>query len=409
MIITMNDSAFRLFGKIQHYSWGGYSFIPTLIGLRPEPGLAYAEYWMGAHEKAPSELLHNNGTTISLNELISEHPEKTLGACIAQKYGRLPFLLKVLDVREMLSIQVHPTKSEAEVGFAQENERGIPLDAPQRNYKDDNHKPELQLALSDFWLLHGFQPKDQLRHVLHQTPEFTILEDIFTNQGYYGLYKHTMEMPIKSVNALLNSLAERILHKYDSGDLAESSPDYWAARAIKGKQLEDYDRGIFSIYFFNLIRLKPGQAIFQDAGIPHAALRGQAIEIMANSDNVIRGGLTPKHIDVPQLLKLITFEGFTPEIVESRQRDNPYEAFYESPSPDFRLSRIQLTTGDVYSNTTGSTEILLLLSGEITFAINDQEMPLKKGECVIVFVRKRYRIRAMSELAVLFKAFIPDI
>ncbi len=407
MSLIVEDRIGRLFGKIQHYSWGGYTFIPLLIGLTPEPGRTYAEYWMGAHEKAPSQVLRNDGITQALNELLKEQPEKTLGKRMAQRYGRLPFLVKVMDVREMLSIQVHPTKSEAEVGFARENEMGIPLDSPERNYKDDNHKPELEVALSDFWLLYGFRPKDQLQEILNQVPEFHALQPVFASGGYFGLYKYVMDMPQELVNTLLSTLVERILCQYSAGELEESSPHYWAVKAIEGRLEEDYDRGIFSMYFFNLVRLKPGQATFQDAGIPHAYLQGQAIEIMANSDNVIRGGLTPKHVDVPELLRLITCRGSIPEIIEGRQSDNPYEILYESPSPDFCLSRIQLSQGDVYENRADSVEILLQLRGETMLDSPDEQMLVKKGESIIVFAGENYRIRALSENAVLFRATIP--
>jgi mannose-6-phosphate isomerase len=409
MVTLTEDSVFQLVGTIQNYSWGGYNFIPALIGIKPKPNMTYAEYWMGAHEKAPSEILQNDKTTIALDSVIKEQPEKTLGYPVARKYGRLPYLFKILDVREVLSIQVHPNKSDAEEGFARENEMGIPLNSPERNYKDDNHKPELQLALSNFWLLHGFRPKDQLHEVLNQIPEFYTLRPLFASSGYYGLYKYIMEMPRESVNTILNPLAERVLQKYNSGELEESSPDYWAARVVQQKQSVNLDRGIFSIYFFNLVELKPGQAIFQDAGIPHADLQGQALEIMANSDNVIRGGLTPKHIDIPQLLKLVAFRGITPEIIENRRSANPSEAFYESPSPDFRLSSIRLSQGDLYQNTTFSAEIMLLLDGEIMLNTNDKDILVKKGESIIAFAEKSYRIKAISENALLFRASIPVI
>ena len=162
------------------------------------------------------------------------------------------------------------------------------------------------------------------------------------------------------------------------------------------------------MYFFNLVRLKPGQATFQDAGIPHAYLQGQAIEIMANSDNVIRGGLTPKHVDVPELLRLITCKGVIPEIIEARQSDNPYEAFYESPGHDFCLSRTQLSKGDLYENTAYSIEILLILSGETMLDRTEEQMLVKNGESIIVFARENYRIRSLSENAVLFRASIPS-
>lgn len=399
----------RLFGAIQPYAWGGYTFIPAFLGRTPEPGMTYAEYWIGAHKKAPSRVLRSDGTTIALDELLNEQPEKRLGSHIARRYGYLPFLLKVMDVREMLSIQVHPTKAEAESGFARENALGIPLDAPERNYKDENHKPELEVALSDFWLLYGFRPADQLRAVLAQIPEFHALQPIFTQGGHSGLYQYVMEMPQQSVNDLLAPLVERALQQYHAHELEASSPDYWVAKAREGKHGEEYDRGIFSMYFFNLVGLKPGQATFQDAGIPHAYLHGQAIEIMANSDNVIRGGLTPKHVDVPELLRLVKCEGVIPEIIEGRQGDNASETFYESPSSDFCLSRIELEKGKLYENTAASLEIVLMFDGEARLTSVDGELLIQKGESVVVFAGDHYRLSALSEHAVLFRASIPPV
>jgi mannose-6-phosphate isomerase len=407
MPTMLEDNILQLFGKIQHYAWGGYNFIPALIGMKPEPGTTYAEYWMGAHTKAPSDIHQSNGSTVSLDRLIEQYPEHVLGSDVAKKYGRLPFLFKILDVREMLSIQVHPTKSEAEKGFARENELGIPLNAPERNYKDDNHKPEVQVALSDFWLLHGFMPESQLYHTLIEIPEFQNLASLFENSGYFGLYKYVMEMPANTVDTLLNPLAKRILPRYDAGAIEETSPDYWAAKAMKEMPGEHYDRGIFSIYLFNLVKLKPGQAQFQDAGIPHALLKGQTLEIMANSDNVIRGGLTPKPIDIPQLLKLVKFRGINSEIIEGQASGHPYEEEYISPSQEFCLSKIHLQQGQVYEKRTRSAEILLNLRGQSIVDGSNKEMPIKEGESFFAFADKPYRVRTVSEEAVLFRAFIP--
>jgi len=402
----MEDQAFRLFGKIQNYAWGGYSFIPLLIGQRPVPGMPYAEYWMGAHEKAPSDILLADGRLMGVNACIAEQPEQTLGPEIARKYGRLPFLFKILDVREMLSVQVHPTKQEAEAGFARENAQGIALDAPERNYKDDNHKPELQVALSDFWLLHGFRPGDQIREILQQVPEFSALLPLFTRRGHCGLYTYVMEMPARQVSTMLEPLAERLLQRYEHGALEQSSPDFWAAQAMKGTQGE-YERGIFSLYFFNLLRLRPGQAIFQAAGVPHAALSGQALEIMASSDNVIRGGLTPKHIDVPQLLQLISFDGLTPKIVESKPGAIPYEAGYASLVPDFCMHRLQIPGEHMYETRTDSAEIVLNLDGSALLECAGTDILLNKGECVFLFAGTGYRLRGRAEETVLYKASVP--
>lgn len=408
MSTLMEHGLSQLVGKVQNYAWGGYTFIPALFGLQAESGQTYAEYWIGAHHKAPAEVLHYNGKAVLLHDLIACQAEDILGSYVAQTYGRLPFLLKVLDVREMLSIQVHPTKSEAEAGFARENELGIPLDAPERNYKDNNHKPEVQLALSDFWLLHGFRPAEQLSEVLAGTPELCTLWPIFMHSSYAGLYQYVMEMPAETVNTLLCPLAERILPKYHAGALDQTSPDYWAAKAMQGQSAGQYDRGIFSIYFLNLVKLKPGQAQFQDAGVPHALLSGQTIEIMANSDNVIRGGLTPKVVDIPQLLKLVTFKGMTSEIIEGQQHTSPYEQCYPAPSREFGISRIMLCKGDCYENTTHSAEILLVLQGSALVGTMGREMPIEKGGSVIIFADKRYQVRAMSEDVLLFRASIPD-
>lgn len=404
---VVEDGAGLLLGTIQHYAWGGCDFIPNLLGLPSEAGMPNAEYWLGAHDSASSHILHEDGTTSVLSDVIRERPTRTLGPDVARRYGRLPFLLKVLDVREMLSIQVHPTKMAAAAGFARENELGIPLDAPERNYKDDNHKPELEVALSDFWLLHGFRPAEQLRGILSQVPEFHSLRPIFERGGYFGLYRHVMEMPRQLANTLLGTLVERILPQFAAGALVESSPDYWAAKAVQGKRVKGYDRGLFSIYFFNLVRLKQGQATFQDAGVPHAYLQGQAIEIMANSDNVIRGGLTSKHVDVPELLRLIKCKGGFPRIIEGRSCGNAHEGFYVSPAHDFCLSKIHLNPGDLYEHTASSIEILLAYSDEATLGCDEEQMLLRKGESLVVFAGTHYRIRALSEHTLLFRASVP--
>ncbi len=265
-----------------------------------------------------------------------------LGAYTAGRFGRLPYLLKILDVKDMLSIQVHPSKSYAEQAFLEENKKGIPLNAPDRNYKDDNHKPELMVALSDFWLLHGFKPAALMKRTLQQIPELRFLGPIFDKDGYQGLYKTVMEMEQLDVNAVLQPLLDRILPAYRDGRLSKDREDFWAARAaLTFNETGRIDRGIFSVYLFNLVNLRPGEAIFQDAGLPHAYLEGQNVEIMANSDNVLRGGLTPKHIDVPELLKNIRFEATEPNIILGKSVDGPI-AVFQTPAPDFELSRIEV-------------------------------------------------------------------
>jgi mannose-6-phosphate isomerase len=160
--MALEKRIFKLKGVVQHYSWGGYEFIPHLLGLENSQHKPFAEYWMGAHQNHPA---HIEGK-VALNNFIAQNGEEVLGTRVNKKFGSLPYLLKVLDVRQMLSIQVHPSKQAAEISFEHENQENIPVHAPHRNYKDQNHKPELMVALSDFWLLHGFKSKERLVNIL---------------------------------------------------------------------------------------------------------------------------------------------------------------------------------------------------------------------------------------------------
>ncbi|WP_119081003.1 mannose-6-phosphate isomerase, class I [Chitinophaga alhagiae] len=396
------SKVFYLKGKVQHYAWGGYSYIPEMLG-QPVTDQPAAEYWMGAHQSAPSEL-ETPQAPVLLNDYIAAAPAEILGPAAAARFGELPYLFKILDVKDMLSIQVHPTKAEAEKGFARENEAGIPLNAPYRNYKDANHKPEIMVALSEFWLLHGFLPEEQLTAVLQQVPELRSLAGIYEKEGYFGLYKTVMEMPQEQVNATLRPLADRILPDYRAGRLEKREPAFWAARAIDNDPagLERLDRGIFSIYFFNIVYAAPGEAIFQDAGIPHAYLEGQNAELMANSDNVLRGGLTPKHVDVPELLKHTRFEAVRPHILKGEPVHNGQEHLYPTPAPDFVISTILLQPGQVYEHTATAPETWIVQSGE--GMVNG--LALRRGISIFVACGESYSITAGAEL-VIFKASIP--
>lgn len=405
-VIFINMKLFRLEGKVQHYAWGGYDYIPALLG-QPKNDKPSAEYWMGAHVSAPSAIITAGGT-VPLNTLISENPDAIVGARVWQQFGQLPYLFKILDVKDMLSIQVHPTKAEAEKGFARENEAGVPLNAPHRNYKDANHKPEIMVALSEFWLLHGFLPEDKLQTVLDTTPEFAPLKGIYEKEGYYALYKTVMEMPQADVNAMLRPLTERVTEAYQAGRLAKSDPAFWTARAVLNDTAGngDIDRGIFSIYFFNIVQAQPGEAVFQDAGIPHAYLEGQNAELMANSDNVLRGGLTPKHIDVPELLKHTRFEAVHPHIIKGEVLSGGQERVYPSPAPDFVISHITLQPGDTYRHIAQSAEILLVMEGSGVIK-GSAELTLDKGQCVLTSFEEQYSITASTALSI-FKATVPQ-
>ncbi len=315
---------------------------------------------MGAHPKGPGEVA---GSSATLRELIEGNPTELLGPAVAERFdNRLPFLFKILDVREMLSIQVHPTKAAAEAGFTAEERDGPDRDAPDRNYRDDNHKPELGVALNDFYLLHGFQSRAAIRATLERVPGWAVLMDVLDERGVEGLYAHVMYADQAAVDELLQPLVEQLKRQSFTRERAE----FWARRAVEQYTTDGHhDRGMFSIFWFNLVHLRPGEAIFQDAGIPHAYLEGVCLELMANSDNVLRGGLTPKHIDVPELLDKTRFEAVTPRIISASDPEGGWSP-YPTPASDFSLSLAQVSeTDDILVDTTSGPAILLLMEGSL--------------------------------------------
>jgi mannose-6-phosphate isomerase len=376
---------YRLKGIVQHYAWGGFEYIPQLLDIDNAGRKPFAEYWMGAHRSAPSQLIDDN-TIIELDKLFSAQPE-LLGKDVHQKFRQLPYLFKVLDVKEMLSIQVHPGKAAAEKGFDAEDERGVAADAPNRNYKDRNHKPEVMIALSDFWLLHGFRSPDSLRQTLNDIPQFRSLVPIFDKEGYRGLYQYVMELPQHEVDAMLLPLVQKEVRRRSFHDTEKDEPGYWVGEYYLNKPTKQIDRGIFAVYFLNLVHLEAGQAIFQSAGVPHAYLQGQNMELMANSDNVLRGGLTNKYIDVPELVKHTRFEALEPAILSGEQKGK--EVYFSLPVDDFAISRITLEKDDTYAAKARSAEIIICTegSGNITSANSVQ---LEKGDACIVFAGADY-------------------
>ena len=356
---------FRIEGVVQHYDWGGKSFIPNLLSETNSSNISYAEYWLGAHAKAPS-MVKVQQKNIPLDIFLNQNLTENLGGYVASNFGKLPYLFKVLDVHKMLSIQVHPTIEAAKKGYEFENKKGIPLAAKHRNYKDKNHKPEIMVALSDFWLLHGFLERTKLIKNLQETKELYFLLNTFLEKGYLGLYKKVMEFSQEEVNNLLGPLIKRIYPKFVANKLEKSSPAYWAAKSLVHKDDQNIDKGIFSIFFFNIFQLSKGEAIFQDAGVPHAYLEGKNMELMANSDNVLRGGLTSKHIDVEELLKNTRFEETIPTILYGNQYQDNGEFVYQTSAKDFEITKIAPGSSGIHRSVSNSAEILIVIEGSTT-------------------------------------------
>ena len=391
--------------SIQEYAWGSTRAISDLLGIKNPERKSQAELWMGAHPKAPS-LVQHNGQWVSLPELIANNPIDVLGKQVAKNFNnRLPYLFKVLAAAKPLSIQAHPGLDQAREGFQMENDQKIPLDAPNRNYRDDNHKPECICALTRFWALSRFRKisgilayfeKLNLRQL---EVELTNFKKQPTANGLKQFYTSLMILDMDRQKRIIAE-ALRQARGFEPGDPVFK----WMM-----KLAEDYpaDIGVLSPILLNLICLEPGQAIFLDAGELHAYLEGLGIELMANSDNVLRGGLTPKHVDAPELLRVLKFEDRDVSLLKP-EKSNANELVYPSPATEFVLSVITLSSKATYQSLKDrSVEILICTRGKVTIIDRSDltEIQLRQGASAIVpACVERYSIKGEGTC---YKAAVP--
>ncbi|QIW15407.1 mannose-6-phosphate isomerase, class I [Pasteurellaceae bacterium RH1A] len=380
---------YPLSGTLQHYAWGGFDYLPQLLKLENTANQPYAEWWLGAHPSSPSAI-EVNQQAVSLAEFFAKNPS-ALGANMGQD---LPYLLKILDVRLPLSIQIHPTRAQAEEGFVRENALGIALDSPKRIYKDKNHKPEMMIALSDFWLLHGFKTKAKIMATLAQRPSLAGLAQALANQDLPSIYAQIMQAPQAQLSQWLMPIIEQ--HRQDYHRLSLDNPDYWVLYSLEAMGISEdkLDPGLMSFYLFNIVEVKPGQGIFQDAGIPHAYLRGQNIELMACSDNVIRGGLTSKHVDIAELLKVIDYQEIEPALIQPAPEEG--EHLYPTPAQDFALEHLAYQAGQVLSKRADSAMILLVMEGELILQEGETKLGLKQGQASLITANSQVEIQAQQ-------------
>lgn len=360
----------RLDNTVRPYAWGSPTAIPHLLGAEPS-GEPQAEMWMGAHPGAPSRTARG-----SLVEVIDADPEAELGKAAVAKFGpHLPFLLKILAAGAPLSLQVHPNLEQAREGYADEERRGIPVDAPHRNYKDANHKPEMICALTEFDGLCGFRDPDQAAGLL-------------AGLGVDSLKPYVDLLNARPEDAALREVLTAILTA-DPEDMARTVAETAAACTRLGGDYAPYavlahhypgDPGVIAGMLLNHVRLQPGEALFLGAGIPHAYISGLGVEIMATSDNVLRCGLTPKHIDVPELLRVVRFEPGDPGVLRPEASPDGEEV-YETPIDEFRLSRYVLPEGaPAHDLTLDTPQILLCTAGSVRAG----EHELSPGQSVFV-------------------------
>ena len=369
---------------VQEYAWGSYSAIQDLLGKTRSEDKPMAELWMGVHPKAPSELLIE-GKWEPLNEVIERCPESILGKNAAGKFSNnLPFLFKVLAAARPLSIQVHPNLRQAREGFDRENSLEIPIDAPNRNYRDNNHKPEIICALIPFIALKGFRKVEEILDLMDKLSPSSFSDDLSAfkmspdPQGLRRFFTSLMTMrPDKQKGVVTEAV--NLAKKRSSEDRAF----YWM---IELDRVYPGDIGVLSPLYLNLIELEPGEALYLPAGELHAYLEGIGVELMANSDNVLRGGLTPKYVDVPQLLEVVNFEMADVKKIEPAKVGS-CERIYPSPAEEFSLSVISVCQGKSFiSAKDRNAEIMICTEGRGTIedlSIGDH-LSLIKGNSVIV-------------------------
>jgi len=386
---------------IQQYAWGSLTEIPQLLGI-PSTDKPQAELWMGAHPKSSSEVKINN-QWVPLIDVITNNPENLLGQESVEKHGHtLPFLFKVLAADKPLSIQAHPNKIQAKQGFEKENELKIPVHDAKRNYKDSNHKPEIICALTDFAALVGFRPISEILNNIHPIlepetmPLWTALHQKQNHDGLQHFFYQLMTLTGPKKNSLIQKTVEygKNNHRHDLWHWVSYISDFFPN-----------DIGLLSPLFLNVFVLKPGESLYLPAGNLHAYLKGMCIELMANSDNVLRGGLTPKHIDVPELLSILTFESGRSNCIAPKYLDS-HEIYYPTDNNEFQLSVIQLNRPeDKYHRYTKNAEILFCARGNGVITEANQKIHCKQGDSLLVYsCTHSYTITGNTTI---YKATIP--
>ena len=362
---------------VRHYPWGSRTFIPELLGEPSPADRPYAELWMGAHPDEPS--VRCDG--VPLDKSIEADPEPLLGAAVHERFGaRLPFLLKVLAAEAPLSLQAHPTPEQARAGFAAEEAAGVPMNDPTRTFKDPYHKPELLVALTTFEALCGFRPIEGTLHCLAklEVPELKPTIAALARSGLRAVIPQLLALSGERRAELVEAVAASAARFVAAGDPEFINTYRWAA-----KLAESYpgDPGVVISLMCNHLKLAPGEGVYLPAGNLHAYLCGAGIELMASSDNVLRGGLTGKHVDLAALMEVLDFtDGRVPVISPVL---GPVGLRYPVPIEDFELTRCRIDENGGALTTRGP-QVLLCTEGTAVLTTADTELALAKGQAAFV-------------------------
>ena len=377
-------------GAIRTYAWGSRTAIAEFTGRAAPAAHPEAELWLGAHPGDPAMLETPAGPT-SLLDAITADPEGQLGAAVAQRFGDvLPFLVKVIAAGEPLSLQAHPSAQQAVEGFEREDRQRLPLKSAERNYRDRNHKPELLVALGEFEALVGFRPAARSMELMRAldvpalAPYIALLADQSDAAGLRALFTTWITAPQPDVDELIPAVLDGAVSYIRSGakefvaevrtvlDLGERYPG---------------DAGALAAMLLNRVSLKPGEGVFLPAGNLHSYLHGVGMEVMANSDNVLRGGLTPKHVDVPELLRILDFNPVIDPRVHTHREG--CELLYETPTVEFAASVLDLDGAhlghevDAVSRHDGP-QILVCTEGSVIVRAKTGDVVLDRGSAAWV-------------------------
>ncbi len=356
--------------KIQHYSWGSKgqtAYIPNLLGLKDYSlEKPFAELWIGTHPSGPSALVYE-GSECLLSDLIARFPAEILGERVAGTYANgLPFLLKVLSAGRALSIQLHPSKSQA---------RALHQKDP-KNYPDQNHKPEIAVAIDELVLLAGIRDAKNVKRTLAAYPELADFiapgmsgeqnAGTFALKAFSALFMRATQVNSAEITDVIDAIKRRIL----------TGKQKTSRQKLFLDLCSEYpgDIGLLCVFFLKLFRLQKGEAIYIPHGIPHAYIRGNLVECMATSDNVIRAGLTEKYKDIPALLECVTAASPLVFPVQGQSQ------VYRTPADEFRVSRFNLEPGARLEGVDDGVRILLLLSGQVQM----EEVLASRGQAWLV-------------------------
>ncbi|MBZ0179761.1 MAG: mannose-6-phosphate isomerase, class I [Melioribacteraceae bacterium] len=368
---------YKLIGKIQHYDWGTKNenaFIPRLLGMEAETDLPYAEYWIGDHPKAPADILVE-GKKQSLAEMIVNYPKEILGKKVVKKFGkRLPFLLKVLSINRALSIQAHPDKKLAQILHQKD---------PQ-NYPDDNHKPEIAIAIDELSAVVGLKEINEIKNVFDYYEELYSLLDKKSAADLRSLISRSDDRLLKKIyseiifsneNSLkqcILSLTQKIIEKSNRTKIEQLFLDQYEIYGI--------DVGLISILLFNQVKLKSSEAIFTPAGIPHAYLKGNIIECMANSDNVVRAGLTKKYTDQKTLLEMLVLDN-SRTFVNIEESENG--KVYKTTAEEFEIVKLEMTKQKQIIQQKG-INIILVVEGSVVISNSGFSINANRGDTILI-------------------------